>query len=155
MPGVRVVTAAMAMRCLRCRRDDGHEPGCAQAVADLRGTVYIDRLVLPSGWQLVARSAEGGIFLHRGAPAMTAIYSCEAHGDSLWHHMSCAVANRDPTWDELRTVKEWLLGDIEAYLVAPPKARYVNQHPHVLHLFAPVDQEHLPLPDFTAGSGSL
>lgn len=143
--------------CHRCGGFGRHLIGCLQAGADLRASVHVDRLILPPGWRLERRVADGAWFLFglRGKPPLSAIFTIEAHGDNLWQHMSVAGDERVPTWDELRDVKDWLLGDIEAYMVAPPKARYVNINPSVLHLFAPVDQEHLPLPDFTGGQHSL
>lgn len=143
------------MNCPVCGSFDGHAAGCLQAAADLRGSIHIDHVVRPAGWALVRRSVDGAQFIRRNNPPLSAIFSAEAHGDRMWLHISVAGDRRVPTWDELRDVKDWLLGDIEAYMVAPPKARYININPHVLHLFAPVDQEHLPLPDFTAGSHSL
>jgi hypothetical protein len=143
--------------CPRCFAFGRHRDGCFQAVADLHGTAHVDRLLMPVGWRLERRSSDGGWFLYvaRLGPALSAIVSCEAHGADLWMHMSAAADGRVPTWDELRGVKEWLLGDVEAYMVAPPRARYVNINPDVLHLFSPVEQGRLLLPDFTLGTGSL
>ncbi len=142
-------------RCHLCEAPVGHLVGCLQAAADLRAEFMVDRLITPKGWQLARRSMDGAWFVYRNNPQLSAIFSVEAHGESLWLHISVAGNGRVPTWDELRNAKDWLLGDVEAYMVAPPRARYVNINPNVLHLFAPVDQEHLPLPDFTAGSHSL
>lgn len=143
--------------CPRCHAVRGHVLGCLQAAAGFRSRVIVDALVIPSGWSIERRVSDGAWFLFaaRGRPPLSAILSVEAHGAALWLHMSVAADRRVPTWEELRDVKSWLLGDVEAYMVAPPRARYVNIHPDVLHLFAPVDQECLPLPDFTAGTGSL
>jgi hypothetical protein len=63
--------------------------------------------------------------------------------------------NRVPSWRELVSVKELFLGDREAYKVLPPKSRYVNIHPNVLHVFALLDEHASALPDFTRGTGGL
>jgi len=143
--------------CPRCGAGHGHVSGCLQAVADLRAQTMVDALVLLPGWTMARRVNDGAWFLYayRGRPPLSAIFSVEAHAGALWLHMSVAGDGRMPNWTELMQVKDLLLGDIEAYMVAPPKARYVNVNPHVLHLFAPVDQSTLPLPDFTAGTHSL
>ena len=151
------MTLASRIDCPRCRHERGHVIGCLQAAADFRAQVHVDTLVLPAGWTLAKRVYDGAWFLfaQRGRQPLSAIVSIEAHGDALWMHMSVAGDGRVPTWDELHAVKDWILGDVEAYMVAPPRSRYVNINPDVLHLFAPVDQDRLPLPDFTAGTGSL
>lgn len=150
------MTELAGSQCPRCAGFQRHAIGCLQAAGDLRGQAIVDRLVLPPGWALQRRSSDGGWFLyaHHRRP-LSAILSVEAHDDRLWLHMSVAADGRVPTWHELRGVKDWLLGDVEAYMVAPPRARYVNINPFVLHLFAPADQDRLPLPDFTAGTASL
>ncbi len=143
------------MSCHLCNAPTGHAPGCLQAAGDLRAEFMVDRIILPRAWHLVRRSMDGGHFVYRNNPQLSAIFSVEAHVERLWLHLSVAGNGRVPSWDELRGAKDLFLGDVEAYMVAPPRARYVNINPDVLHLFAPVDQEHLPLPDFTAGSHSL
>jgi len=56
------------------------------------------------------------------------------------------VAKRCPTWDEMAFVKDLCWSEDEAVVqYHPPKADYVNWHPHVLHLWKPVGVE-LPRP---------
>jgi len=64
----------------------------------------------------------------------------------LWRHLSvsCLRPPRVPNWAELGYMKDIFLGDEKALLVLPPRGEYVNDHPHVLHLFSGPDQ----LPDF-------
>jgi hypothetical protein len=74
-----------------------------------------------------------------------------------WVHLSMASPDRLPEWRELVEAKEALLGEEwDAYQVIPRRSRYVNQHPHCLHLFACLD---VPgggvLPDFSRGGASL
>ncbi len=74
----------------------------------------------------------------------------------VWHHVSVARNDRDPTHAELMVVKRLFVGDREAYQVYPPRSRYVNQHPHCLHLWACLTvPEGAVLPDFTEGMGSI
>lgn len=90
------------------------------------------------------------------AARLTAILSCNIEQDGrAWLHLSMSHHERIPTWKEQRVMKEQFLGDREAYSILPPRARYVNIHNNVLHLFALLDETQSALPDFTGGSGSL
>jgi hypothetical protein len=75
-----------------------------------------------------------------------AIIEPEEHDGKVWRHLSvsCASPPRVPHWRELSYLKELFLGDEKAVMVFPRKAEYVNDHPHVLHLFSGPDG----LPDF-------
>lgn len=77
---------------------------------------------------------------------LTFIVEVECVDGKLWGHLSISAPKRLPTWTELRWCKEYFLGDRRAIQVLPPRAEYVNIHPHVLHLYAAL--EHEPLPDF-------
>lgn len=71
----------------------------------------------------------------------------ERHNDEEWLHVSCSYPTHLPSWDDMRAVKEaFCSSSREAYMVLPPESRYVNDHPHVLHLWCPV--EGAVLPDF-------
>lgn len=75
-----------------------------------------------------------------------AIIEPEEHDGKVWRHLSvsCATPPRVPSWNEFVYLKELFLGDEQAVMVLPPRSRYVNDHPHVLHLFSGPDA----LPDF-------
>lgn len=79
---------------------------------------------------------------------LRAIVGVEIFEGELWAHLSVSAQApaRLPTWDELGWCKRYFLGDRKAIQVLPPKAEYVNIHPHVLNLYAPLDRD--PLPDF-------
>lgn len=110
--------------------------------------------VLPASWREVERGPDGAKYVNAAA-RLACILSCSYEVDNrAWLHLSVSHALRIPTWGELRVCKEQFLGDREAYSIMPPRVRYVNLHPHVLHLFALLD-ESTALPDFTAGTGSL
>ena len=68
-----------------------------------------------------------------------------------WEHVSVHAEdlhgrNHTPTWDEMCRVKDtfWDGEDVVMQL-HPKRSEYVNQHPHVLHLWRPVAQE-IPQP---------
>lgn len=110
--------------------------------------------VLPPAWVEVERQIDGSKYLNHRAH-LAAIVSCQRETDGqFWIHLSVSHRDRVPNWQELIETKQVFLGDREAYMVHPPKARYVNLHPHVLHLFARLQGEAV-LPDFTQGTRSL
>lgn len=113
--------------------------------------------VLPPAWTLVEMDDDQRAAAYRAELlGLTALFSCSIEQDErAWLHLSVSHRVRIPSWRELREAKELFLGDREAYSVLPPQARYVNIHPHVLHLFALLDPAAVALPDFTRGTGSL
>lgn len=112
-------------------------------------------VVLPPAWTIVEMKDDGASYVARSLE-LAAILSCAREADGrAWLHVSVSHRRRLPNWRELVAIKELFLGDREAYQVLPPKARYVNIHPNVLHLFALLDEKASALPDFTGGTGSL
>lgn len=58
-----------------------------------------------------------------------------------WEHVSVSVQGRTPTWAEMQHVKELFWRDDECVLqFHPPADRYVNNHPHCLHMWRQVDK---------------
>ena len=112
--------------------------------------------VLPASWREIERDQDGGAKYRNAAASLACILTCNVELDGrAWLHLSVSHAKRIPTWGEMRVCKEQFLGDREAYSVMPPRARYVNLHNNVLHLFALLDETQSALPDFTGGTGSL
>jgi len=76
------------------------------------------------------------------------IISGEA-GDSIsegWEHVSVSTRRRCPNWIEMCFVKDLFWTDDECVIqFHPPRSEYVNNHPHCLHLWRPVDN-HVRLP---------
>lgn len=111
----------------------------------------------PKDWKELERDDVGsavGAKYRSYTRRLTVILTCAIEDDGrAWLHLSVSHAERIPTWGELRFVKETFLGDREAYQVMPPKARYVNIHPHCLNVFALLDGA--ALPDFTRGTGGI
>lgn len=68
-----------------------------------------------------------------------------------WEHVSVHAyegkRTRTPTWDEMCYVKDsfWDAEDVVMQL-HPRKSQYVNNHPHVLHLWRPTEAT-IPEPD--------
>jgi hypothetical protein len=112
--------------------------------------------VLPSNWREVERGLDGAKYISDAA-SLACVLSCSIESDGRpWLHMSVSHRKRIPTWGELRVTKELFLQDREAIQILPPKAKYINIHPNVLHLFALLDEKaSTGLPDFTGGTGSI
>lgn len=63
-----------------------------------------------------------------------------------WDHVSVSVSNRCPNWEEMCFAKSLFWDDEVAVMeLHPPKSTWVNNHPHCLHLWRPLDQA-IPLP---------
>lgn len=104
------------------------------------------QLVLPSGWEQIQWSPDGGAFQHRSGLRVVVSGAIERDG-KRWLHVSCSRRDRVPSWDDLKLVKEVFLGnDRLAVQVLPRAEEYVNIHPYVLHLWCCVDGD--PVPDF-------
>lgn len=51
-------------------------------------------------------------------------------------HVSLSHRGSDPTWVEIRQVKDAFFGDqVDAMMVLPRAEDYVNHHPHTFHLW--------------------
>lgn len=63
-----------------------------------------------------------------------------------WEHVSVSRADRCPTWDEMCQIKA-MFWDTEDCVIQfhPPESEYVNNHPHCLHLWRPIDAA-IPMP---------
>lgn len=89
------------------------------------------------------RGFDGATWVTTWGLSILATVSTERDGRE-WVHVSMAHPRRLPTWDEIRDVRDIVIGDRESYQVLPPKDRYVNVHPNCLHLFACLDGPQLP-----------
>jgi hypothetical protein len=57
-----------------------------------------------------------------------------------WEHVSVSTRRRPPNWQEMCFVKDLFWSEEECVIqFHPPKSEYVNNHPHCLHLWRPVD----------------
>ena len=106
-----------------------------------------------AGWSAGREVLPGQeVWLHRGRKLL-ALLGLGTHGGRRWLHLSVRHASRIPAWEELVFSKETLLGSYQGLVILPPRERWVNQHPHVLHVWACLDGDGLP--QFEAETGTI
>lgn len=108
----------------------------------------------PPGWVMETYGGDGGRWMNR-KKQMVVIASISTEQDGkLWLHASISHRKRIPSYDELIYLKRhWIGEDRKAIMVLPEKAKHINIHPYVLHLFCCINGD--PLPDFTRGENTL
>ena len=107
--------------------------------------------------QLATTSADGnnGAF-HVASPEpgwILALIISDASDPTVmekWEHVSVHACRgrqmRTPTWKEMAFIKDLCWDDEDVVMqLHPRKSEYVNNHPHVLHLWRPLDQT-IPTP---------
>lgn len=53
-----------------------------------------------------------------------------------WEHVSVSLPNRCPNWKEMSYIKNLFWDEEETVIqIHPPKSKYINIHPHCLHLW--------------------
>lgn len=123
----------------------------------LRGLdAWIDAKIKPlgPGWRVQDPHYLNAIHLTHDDGRGVIISGDREWDGNRWIHFSMSYKNRIPTWPELVRCKEELLGDESlAIQVIPPRSKYVNMNPYVLHFFLPIG--HTPVPDFTRGRGCI
>lgn len=63
-----------------------------------------------------------------------------------WDHVSVSLSNRPPNWEEMCFVKSIFFDDEETVMqLHPPKSKWINNHPHCLHMWRPHSVD-IPLP---------
>lgn len=79
------------------------------------------------------------------------LHGKENHDGKWWDHVSISAANRMPTFEELKDIKNILIGrDKKAIQIFPNEKEYINLHPYFLHIF---HSDEDGLPDFTHEGG--
>lgn len=117
---------------------------------DVELTEELSPRVLPPGWAKIRGEAN----MWHTNDGVSIIASAEIVDGERWWHVSCARPNRLPSWDDVRKVKDIFVGrDKTAVQVLPSQDRYVNDNPHVLHLWRCLDREIVP--DFRRLGGTL
>lgn len=127
----------------------GHKPVDTHGLADL--PIAHDNLNFDGSngeWILLTERKDGAAFrTHNTEEKSLRCIATLADIDGLrWLHVSVSQKSKIPSWDDLRYIKEQVIGDRKAFIVLPKFERYVNIHPYCLHLWVPID--HDPLPDF-------
>ena len=104
----------------------------------------------PNGYDSDSSCGNNGVFrLPSPEPGWTLEMICS---DGLgWEHVSVHARRGDkprtPTWKEMCAVKDACWDDEDVVIqYHPAKSEYVNNHPHVLHLWRPTQQS-IPIPD--------
>ena len=96
-------------------------------------------------FQIIKKGFDGGmgVFTKGSLKNMTVIWS---YGGG-WEHVSIDGKNRTPTWDEMCSIKDMFFSDDECCVqYHPPKSEYVNNIPHCLHIWKPIEQYSVALP---------
>jgi len=68
-------------------------------------------------------------------------FKCIASDGLGWEHVSVSLPHRTPNWREMCIIKDlfWSEDDV-VFQIHPAKKNYINNHPHCLHLWRPIDQ---------------
>lgn len=89
-----------------------------------------------------------GYFVIPRSTGLLRIISSGSDNGTGWEHVSVSLANRCPTWDEMKYVKELFWRDDETVIqFHPKKSKYINQFPYVLHLWKKENEEYGLPPD--------
>ena len=76
--------------------------------------------------------------LEKGAQAVP--LSCIASDGEGWEHVSVSLPYRTPTWAEMDYVKRLFWDDEDCVMqLHAPRGTWVNNHPHCLHLWRPLE----------------
>jgi len=77
-------------------------------------------------------------------------------GAGVWAHASLSRPDRDPTWREIKMVRDLVFGPESIVVqVLAPEAKWINMHPHCFHLWMRLDAQTLPSALFDQfGSGA-
>jgi hypothetical protein len=86
---------------------------------------------------------------------------CICSDNDGWEHVAVTMAyppkktRQTPTWEVMNFVKDLFWDDEDfVFQFHPPKSKYVNFHPHCLHLWRPVD-DNFPYPPKKLVNGDL
>ena len=101
---------------------------------------------LPKNWKVMRINEDAGFYQNRTG-LKVAISCCVEQDGRNWIHLSVSRRKTLPSWAELKQVKDLFLGiNALAIQVLPPKAEFVNDYEHCLHLYQCLDER--PIPDF-------
>ena len=117
--------------------------------------------LLPSTWRETPERWSQGVSrtyarVYRKTTGLLVLMSAATWGNGKpWLHVSVSRSDgKIPDWQTMSEVKRLFIGDERTALqVMPPKAKHVNIHPGVLHLYHCLDGE--VTPDFTGGGETI
>jgi len=90
----------------------------------------------------IKEESKDGFFAYLLRPYRSGQVTVVASWGLGWEHVSMAMKNRTPTWEEMCALKEIFWGDEELVVqYHPPKSEHVNLHPYCLHLWKKADGE--------------
>lgn len=70
----------------------------------------------------------------------------DANESIPWEHVSVSTRHRTPNWKEMCYVKDLFWEPWETVMqLHPPRAEWINNHPHCLHMWRPLNEK-IPLP---------
>lgn len=96
----------------------------------------------------IIREGEDGFHALWADPLTQRVYSIILSWGGGWEHFSVTPYKNDktPTWDFMCMMKEMFFKDDEACVEYHPKKEdYVNDMPHCLHIWRPLEEK-LPIP---------
>ena len=105
---------------------------------DEKGTMTDWVFLLPKGWQLLQRWGDYGFACSEVGGGLRVLVDCEEKADGKrWLHVSYSRKGWTPSHADTCKVRDAFIGSNRyCYAVFPPSGRYVNIHPHCLHLWA-------------------
>lgn len=103
------------------------------------------RRIMGIPWDAPAGTRAGVFYIPHVGNTQIIIIASSGSEEVPWEHVSLRVSgykgDRCPTWAEMCKVKDLFWDDDECVVqFHPPKSDYVNNHPHVLHLWKPINQ---------------
>lgn len=123
-------------------------PGLAARAQTLPLSEHVRR-VYPDGWSIVQRWGDGFALVERSG--LSVLVTTAPYEDREWMHVSLSRRDRIPSYDDMKYVKEVVIGnDRWAAQLFPPASEHVNIHPFCLHLWVPLGGP-LPWPNFGEG----
>ena len=128
-----VYAPAMAFHVPEAARNTTHPQLGSTAADGNNGAFYLESP--EPGWRLALICSDG-----TADPSLPAWEHVSVHAFRDGTREFSTVKMRTPTWKEMAYVKDlcWDGEDVVMQL-HPRKSEYVNNHPHVLHLWRPVD----------------
>lgn len=107
---------------------------------------------LPRGWRVVEMQRLGAAY-QNGRLHVIASSRVETDG-RRWAHVSMSFPDRLPSWEDVKRVRDAILGPTRtAVHVVPPASEHYNVHSYCLHLWHCLDGD--TVPDFTRGIGGV